>query len=96
MILAKRAITQGDTRRYVIDYKDFLLKGIVLTAAVITNTTPNTTSTIGSVSLNETNTQVIFFVTSGALNEVFTANIQVIDSNNETVNDIVVFTVVAP
>lgn len=96
MLLAKRYITQGDTRRYVIDYNDFLLKGIVLTAAVIVNGTAGTTSTVQNVTLDESATKVIFFATGGALNEVFTANVQVTDSNNEVVNDTIQFTVVSP
>lgn len=96
MLLDTRNIVQGDTRRFVIDYRDFLTKGYILATATAT-LTPGATSTVGAVTLDETFTQVYMYITGGtALNEIFTASLQVTDTDGQTVNDTINFTVVAP
>ncbi len=95
MLLGTRQITVADVRRYVVDYRDFLPKGVTLKSPVVT-VPAGLTSTIGSVSLDPSDTQVIFYVTGGVLNETFTVTVQVQDTNSETINDTISFTVIAP
>jgi hypothetical protein len=99
MLLATRTITKGDTRRYEIDYREFLDQGIVLSNPVVSIVAaiPTVTSTVQNASLDAAEKKLYFFVTGGtALNEVFTVAVQVQDSNLETVNDTIQFTVIAP
>jgi hypothetical protein len=99
MLLGSQNITAGDTRRYYVDYGEFLIKGAILTAVTVT-VSAGATSTVGSGAtapkLNVDEKGIIFWLTGGVLNEKFTASIQVMDNNSETVNDTIQFTVVAP
>ena len=95
MLLGTRNITQGDTRRVVIDYRGWLDKGVVL--RTITVSVPaGTTSTVQGAVLTEDKRSAVFYVTGGNLNESFTVAVQITDSASETVNDTLDFTVVAP
>ena len=95
MLIGTRTITQGDTRRYMIDYGDFLSKGIKLKAPTASVPT-GTTSSVGQVYLDLSETKVILYITGGMLNEVFTVSVQVQDTENETINDTIDFSVVSP
>lgn len=95
MNLGTRNITVADIRRYTIDYREFLPKGIVLKTPVVT-LTAGVTSSVSNVQLDDTNTKLIFYVTGGVLNETFTASVQVQDTNSEVINDTINFTVIAP
>jgi len=96
MLLGSRQITSGDVRRYVIDYSEFLQKGTTLTTPSA-SISAGATSTVESVSLDDTNTKMILYVTGGSvLNETFTVNVVVHDTNNQVVNDTIDFTVVSP
>ena len=99
MLLATQNITQGDVRRYVIDYSQWLNKGFVLASATVTlalTTGGAATSTVSGTVLDDSKTQVYTFITAGALNEAFTASLQVKDTDGQTVNDTLNFTVVSP
>jgi hypothetical protein len=99
MLLGSQTITQGDTRRYMVDYSEFLIKGAVLTA-VTAAVSAGATSTVGTgatapaLTVNEKG--IIFWLTGGLLGEKFTLSVQVHDNNSEVVNDTIQFTVVAP
>lgn len=97
MLLAHRTLCCGDVRRYEVSYTQFLDKGITLKLPVVAVAaqTPAALSTVGSVSLNPETTHLIFYVTAAALPETFTANVQVQDTNGETINDTINFSVVA-
>lgn len=96
MLLGTRNLTTGDTRRCVTDYNGFLGRGVKLKSPAATNGTAGTTSTVQNVSLDPTETYLIFFVTGGTLNEVFTVNVVVSTTDGQTINDTISFTVVAP
>jgi hypothetical protein len=99
MLLGSQNITAGDTRRYLVDYREFLLKGSVLTA-VTAAVSAGATSTVGSGAtiavLTVDEKGIIFWVTGGKLGEQFTLSIQVHDNVSEIVNDTLSFTVIAP
>ena len=99
MLLATRNITQGDVRRFVVDYKDWLNKGYVLDAATATlalTAGGDASSTVAAPSFNDSFTAIYVYVTAGNLNEAFTVSLQVKDTNGQTVNDTLNFTVVSP
>lgn len=99
MLLGTQNITQGDTRRYKVEYDQFLIKGEDLTGVTVT-VSSGATSTVGTgpnapkTSVDEK--AIYFWLTGGNLNEVFTASIQVTTNLPQTVNDTLKFTVVAP
>ena len=99
MLLGSQNLTTGDTRRYLVSYEEFLIKGAVLTAVTVT-VSAGATSTVGSGAtapkLTVDEKGIYFWLTGGTLNEKFTASIQVTDNNSEVVNDTIQFTVVAP
>lgn len=94
MLLGTRQIAAGDTRRYIVDYDDFLLQGSILTGAVVTCT--STTSTVQNVSFSENGKAIIFFVTANTLAEAFTVNIRATDTTGQTFNDTIDFGVISP
>ena len=95
MLLGTRNITQGDTRRIIIDYSGWLDKGVVLETIAVSVPT-GTTSTVQGATLSDDKRHAVFYVTGGNLNESFTVAAQITDSASETVNDTLDFTVVAP
>ena len=99
MLLGSQNITQGDVRRYMVSYDEFLIKGAVLTAVTVA-VSAGATSSVGSGAtaavLTVDEKGIIFWVTGGSLNEKFTLSIQVTDNFSETVHDTITFTVVAP
>ena len=97
MLLGQRNLTSGDTRRITIDYTDFLPKGVTLATATVTLTPSGLTSSVQAPSLTDNKEGIYFLITGGsAINEAFTANVQVTDTYGETVNDTLNFTVVSP
>src|SRR5208282_5299349 len=94
MLLGTRRINAGDTRRYLVGYDDFLLRGSILTDVIATCT--STTSTVQNVSLSENKKAVIFFVTANTTAEVFTANLRASDTAGQTFNDTIGFEVISP
>jgi hypothetical protein len=93
MLLGRKNHTVGDDRRWVINYSDFLDKGIILTAA--TATSDSTTGTVGSVTLSDDRKRVYFYTHGGTLNETFTISLQATTSDSQTINDTAEFFVVA-
>jgi hypothetical protein len=100
MLLGSQNITVGDTRRYVVSYDQFLIKGAVLTTPVTVAVSAGATSAVGTgataPALTVDEKGIIFWLTGGVLNEKFTVSIQVHDNNSEVVNDTIAFTVIAP
>jgi hypothetical protein len=102
MLLGSRNLAVGDTRQYKISYREFLPDGDFIDGLVITipNITPGYLSHIGSGSLapyaSPDRREVIFWVVAGALNEQFTVQIVVSDSNLQAINDTIDYTIVSP
>jgi hypothetical protein len=99
MLLGSQNITTGDTRRFMVSYEDFLIKGAVLTTVTVA-VNAGVTSSIGTAGLAPklfpTDKSIVFWVIAGVLNEVFTVSVQVVDNLGNIVNDTIKFTVVAP
>lgn len=92
-LLASRNITVGAYTRWVVDYSDWLQCGATLGVVAAVS---SSTATVDTVSKNPENTQVIFYVSSATLNEVFTVTLTVSDTLSQVKIDTVEFTVVAP
>lgn len=102
MLLGSRNLTMGDVRRYEIDYTPFLTAAgatghLINPIAVVAPSIPPATSQVISLSMNSAETQLYIYVKGGTvLGEQFTVNVTVQDSQGETVNDTLAFTLVSP
>lgn len=101
-LLGTRNITSGDTRRYEVDYREFLTGAgatgkLKNPSVTIATSIPPATSSVVSFSLSVDDTRLFFYIHGGiTVNETFTVNVQVQDTQGETVNDTIGYTVVAP
>lgn len=93
-ILAKRPFTQGNRRKYNIDYSAWLTPaGTTITAASISTTQAG----FSIDTVTHTSSVVSFFMAgTGTLNTFFTVLTQITDSNGEIKNDTIEFVIVAP
>lgn len=102
MLLGSRNLAVGDTRRYRVSYRDFLCDGVSISAVTVTipNITLGYTSAIGTgviaPELSPDRQEVYFWVVAGALNEAFTVQVQITDTNDQIVNDTIDLQVVSP
>lgn len=100
MQLSNQQITTGDTRRYQVDYSQFLqfgekLSGFTLALATQTPTPTSTVNPSNNSFLSVDESQLYIFVVGGtAVGETFTVDVQVTTTYGQTVNDTVAFTVV--
>jgi hypothetical protein len=97
--LGSRNISQGDVRRLVFDYTDFMGQGFDITSVTAAIVPATSTSTVGPQNPQIWPTEKGFWVwiTGGSqLNEQFTLNLVVKDNFAEVLNDTVNFTVTAP
>lgn len=103
MLLATRNIGLNDTIRYVVSYRGFLARGTILMSAVTLATSfysagaPTATplAAVTQPTFDPSKTEVIFFVTAGAIIGTFSVTLTVQDDNGQTVNDTVNFNIVA-
>jgi hypothetical protein len=97
MLLGTKQHTAGNLTRYVIDYTDWLDEGeSVATCTVVLNpafTIPDIT--IGAASVLSSK-KVLFTLSGGSLNEIFTLDVEITNSRSEVKNDTLGFRIVAP
>src|SRR5262252_8755310 len=92
-ILGSKKHTVGDTARWVVAYGDSLPNTAIIQAISVTS--PSTTCTIGTPAPSFQGSDVIFFLTGGALGETFSVMLQMTDSFGNIKHDTIAFTVVA-
>lgn len=92
MNLGQKSLSLGDTRRFEIEYEDYLCDGRTLAAGTVTASV-GTNATINNVALSVDKKSLIFYVASGAVKESFTASVQVTTSDGEVVNDTASFVI---
>ena len=92
-ILGSKKHTVGDTARWVVAYRDWLPNTAVIQN--ITITSPSTTCTVGTPAPAIQGSDVVFFLTGGALGETFSLALQMTDSFGNIKHDTIAFTVVA-
>ena len=107
MLIANKKFTLGDVVQYTVDYSEHpdsdgvnvipakapIRDGDSITSATVT--ADKTDVTVASVVVYEGH-KVVFKISGGSLNEVFTLTIVVHTDNTETFVDTLTFTVVAP
>lgn len=112
MLIAQRVQSAGDKTRYEIDYSGnggdgghrsiqvpWLDEGMSLTSGTVIldpkNNPQPTDIVIGAVTVGS-NTRLIFTVGGGSANEMFTLDVQAVNSRAEIKNDTILFRIVAP
>lgn len=93
MILARKKYAVGDRRRYVVKYHNWLTDARALVTATVTADLASIT--VDDVSIRS-DSEVIFFVSGGALNAAFIVSIEVTATDTAVRHDTVHFTVVSP
>ncbi len=96
MLLGTRNYAQGDVRKLVINYCDWLLQGYVLSAVTATITPTTAKSTVAAASFDPTEKVVFIPITCASVNESFTLNVQATDTFGQTIHDQININVVAP
>lgn len=92
MQLARRSHTVGDKTRYVIDYSQWLDRGVTVVGAAVTST--SSTCTVSGVAF--TATEIVFFINGGVLSETLTLAVAMTDSRTEIKHDTIAVFVIAP
>lgn len=92
MLLGRKKFSKSEQRRFVVEYDDYLCNGNLLVTATVT-VPAGTTTTVGTPALAADKKSFTFFLTSGAVNEAFTATVQVTLSNTEVLTDTAEFVV---
>lgn len=102
MLLAQKVQSAGDKIRYELDYSNWLEgagEGTSLTSGTVIldpkNNPQPTDIVIGAPTVGS-NTRLIFTVAGGSANEVFTVDVQAVDSRTEIKNDTITFRITAP
>lgn len=106
MLLARKFLTLGSTEQFTVDYSERrcsdpytiasfypIRDGDSITSATVVSSA--TDVTVGTVTVYEGH-KVVFKLSGGVVNEVFTLTVSVTTDNGETFIDTVSFTVVAP
>ena len=91
-LLGSQQHTVSDTKRWVVDYSDWLDN--TATISQINVQSSSVTCTVGNISI--LGQEIIFFLTGGTLNEQLTLSLTMNDSFGNIKNDTIAFTVVAP
>jgi hypothetical protein len=92
MILGSKSHTAGDTRRWRVDYSQWLENPDTLVSAVVTSSSATATVDDSSVLGKE----VVFFISGGMQGERATVSIVATDTSGNVRNDSLIFTVLAP
>jgi hypothetical protein len=99
MLLGRRAHGAGDEIRYVIEYENWLLPGESLTSGTVELNSEFTATvtdiTITGVVVNSAN-ELVFVLAGGSVEEIFTLDVQIVNSRDEVKNDTIEFFIVAP
>jgi hypothetical protein len=91
-LLGSKQHTVGDTKRWTINYEDWLDNAAVIQDIAVQS--DSLTCTIGDSDISGPN--VIFFLVGGALNERLTVSLTMTDSFGNIKHDTIAFTCVAP
>lgn len=92
-MIAQRRLTQGNRRRFIVDYRDWMNRGTTMSA--FTAVASSAAITISGVAIQGDDTGV-FLVEGGVAGDTFTVTVTLTTSYNEVKKDTVPFLVVAP
>jgi hypothetical protein len=92
MLLGSKTHTVGDTRRWTVQYGDWLANTATIDTIVATSS--STTCTVQTPTI--LGTDVVFFLIGGTLNEQLTVTLVMTDDLGNIKTDTIAFTVIAP
>jgi len=92
MLLTSKPHTVGDTRRWTVDYSQWLDNTATIKTIAVSSSSTTCTVSTGQVQGQE----VIFNVMGGTIGETCTVTLTMTDSFNNVKHDTIKFTVVAP
>src|ERR1019366_2797055 len=92
--LGQKYLPAGNLEKYHTRFEGFLDRGIVLTGATATVTSP--ASTVSAPALSDDRRSVFWFIQSTLLVEVFTLALTVTTNDGQTLNYTVIYRVGAP
>lgn len=92
--LGEQAILAGDTQKYRARFEGLLDRGVILTGAAASITSP--VSTVAAPTLADDKRSLYFLVTAATLAEVFTVALAVTTNDGQTLNYTVIYTVNGP
>jgi hypothetical protein len=96
MNLGRKPFTIGNTRRYSVNYSEWLEHGETLASGTATMLTPGINDiVISGVSVAPSN-RLYFTLAGGSANEIFTIAVSITDSRGEVKNDTCNFNCVLP
>lgn len=90
-LLGSKQHTVGDTKRWTVDYEDWLDNAASIETIDVQS--DSDTCTIGSHEIDGPN--IVFFLVGGTLNEQLTVTLQMTDSFGNIKNDTIAFTCIA-
>jgi hypothetical protein len=96
MLLGTRNFANGDVRKLVVDYSDWLFEGYHLNTVTATVSPSTTKSTVGTITLSPAEHKAFIVLNCATVNESFTLNVIATDTFGQTVNDQVLVNIVAP
>lgn len=91
-MLAQRTHTEGNVRRFIVDYREWMNPGTTVSA--FTAVSSSLTATVTGAAIQDDQT-CVFFVNAGELGEEFTVTLTLTTSYGEIKIDVVPFLVVA-
>jgi hypothetical protein len=92
MPLASKRHTEGDTRKWTVDYERWLDNTVDIETIDVQSS--STSCTIQSSTI--LGDAVVFFLTGGNLGETVTVSLQMTDTDGNVKSDVIMFTVVSP
>lgn len=87
-------LTAGDTRLYRADFRELLDKGVTVSASTLSVT--SLVSTVSGPTLSPDKKSVEFYVYANSAAEVFTLNLQIVDTESQTLNFTVIYNIYTP
>lgn len=109
MLIGSKNLANGDIRRVIIDYRDWLLEGDWLSVVVASigstsvdnkghfvNVPPASGLYASNVTLDQENKSVYLTVNAGNVNGNFTLQVEVTDTIGQVITDTLAFTVSNP
>jgi len=96
MNLGRKSFTIGNTRRYSVNYQDWLAEGCTLASGTATMLTPGITDIVITSVAVAPSGRLYFTLAGGSANEIFTVAVSITDSRGEVKNDTCNFNCVAP
>lgn len=99
MSLGRKAHGAGNRTRYIVDFSDWLGEGESLVSGTVV-LDPAFTATVTDITISGVLVQpsghLVFLLAGGAVSEVFTLDVQIVNSRTEIKNATLEFFVVAP